>query len=137
MWICAFYEANNGAGQLACLRMLAHAGADLEAKSAFYGRTALHQAAGNGTVTVVKDLIILGADTSARTAEGNTPLHEACKTARKKERLETVQTLVEAGCDPLAKNRAGKRPADIALQFDHSDVLPILEQAPRMRERKG
>src|SRR5437868_5314448 len=87
--------------------------------------------ASNGNAVLVKELIALGADKNARTAEGNTPLHEACKTARKKERIDTLRVLVAAGCDPLAKHRVGKTPADIANEHEHADVVPILEEAAK------
>jgi ankyrin repeat protein len=132
MWICAYRTIigpHNEARQLRCLRLLAQAGADLEAKTAWYGHTALHRSARVGDAAYVKELIALGANVNSRAANGNTPLHEGCTTLTQEGRLTVVKLLVEAGADPNAKNRDGKTPAQYALEHQpdpYPDVLPLL-----------
>jgi ankyrin repeat protein len=139
MWVCSLHDSfdrQKEARQLRCLRLLARAGANLEATNAWYGKTALHQSARHGDAVFVKELISFGANVDARAANGNTPLHEACAAITKEERLAVVRLLVEAGSDPTVKNRDGKTARDIALENGYSDVLTTLEASVKASKKK-
>lgn len=61
-------------GCLEVLQMLIHAGADLNARSALYGNTALHWCIVRGDMEAMKLLLQGGADNSIKDDHGLTPL---------------------------------------------------------------
>jgi len=86
------------------------------------GRTDLHAAAWWGARDVVAALLDRGALVDARDSlYGATPLHLATLLCH----LETAAVLVDAGASPLAIDRRGVRPLDIARHTEQSDFDDI------------
>ena len=73
------------------------------------GHTALHYAAKAGQHSLVKILIVHGADPRAQTLKGNTPLHGAAY----KGRIEIVLTLLKSGADKSIKNSDGETAIEV------------------------
>ena len=79
-------------------------------------RTPLHHAAENGSVDLVRDLIVAGAEIDARDNAGKTPLMFAIREAS----LETVRLLLDAGADPCALDYANYSALNFVLDAVHS-----------------
>ena len=95
MWAAGDYEK---------VRILLHAGAEVDARSDL-GRTALFIAARKaGTAKIVKELLGKGADSNARDRQGATPLMEAARAADP----ETLQRLLAHGADVNARRNNGR-----------------------------
>jgi len=80
------------------------------------GRTALHYAAFNGNVDIVKSLLASGADVNAKDNNETTPLHSARSKA-------VAEILVDNGADIHAVNKNGNTPFLSALHFANESVV--------------
>ncbi len=69
---------------------------------------ALHRAAGNGNLEVVRGLLDRGTSADLRDAEGNTPLIVAAAAHH----AEIARFLLDRGADPNARNASGEGPVD-------------------------
>lgn len=76
-----------------------------DASDVFSGRTALHNAAIFGRVSLVPMLFAAGANINARDIYGNTPLHYVGQEPRPD--WEVATALIAAGADACAKNLRG------------------------------
>ena len=93
------------------------------------GDTALHHAARNGDLEIVKQLVSNGADVNATTDNNHFPLYCAAGHGH----VETTQYLVENGADLRAKLSDGKTVAEWLKQYaDHDrrlkSTLEVLEK---------
>ncbi|MBX3229411.1 MAG: ankyrin repeat domain-containing protein [Labilithrix sp.] len=96
--------------------------------------TALHGAAVNGDVELVRRLLAEGADPNARDATERTPLH-VVHLARNDERaLEIAKLLVAAGADPRAKDGNRLMPSQLGYA---SDVATYLRKEARKKPKAG
>lgn len=110
---CGFSPLNLAAdlGYTDCLRSLLRAeGCSVDLRSSERKNTALHNAAENGFVDCVKELIDKGADVNASNYRQQTPLHLAAKTC-----LECVEMLLKAGADPNASDADNRTPLHSAV----------------------
>jgi ankyrin repeat protein len=140
MWTRSRVPAAREADALECLRLLAKAGANLDARTASSRQTALHQAAELGNVVFVREMVKLGANVRVRMCDGSTPLHMACKAllpAKALEPAEIAKILIEAGADIQAKNDEGQTPEEIAREKGRESVLTLLQEARAKRAPKG
>jgi len=62
-----------------------------------------------------------GADVHAVTADGQTPLHYACRNPHSVS--ETIRILVNAGANPLAADQSGETPLDYVISYDPDGEL--------------
>ena len=149
-------EAGDGGVAAALLA----AGATVDLRSSL-GETPLHAAVGRGDGELVRLLLAAGADPNARMKYGRTPLLLAAEADRSeiacrlleagarvnegakyevtplhaaagRGALATARLLLEAGADPLARDRDGDTPYDLALRSDRAELVALL--APRTPE---
>jgi len=117
-------------------RTLLSAGAQVNAR-ANDGRTPLHIACACCPGGLVDLLLQSGADVTAADGDGNTPLHVL---AGGSVVLLTyhplgdmgytpLPELFDRGADPLAKNKAGKTPVDLARERGQTRLVRLLEAA--------
>jgi hemoglobin len=70
-----------------------------------YGRTLLHETAGDGSLEIVEHLLALGADPNATDRYGHTPLYSAGNAVKIQHGAEVVRALVRAGANPNLQDR--------------------------------
>ncbi|OQV16265.1 putative Ankyrin repeat domain-containing protein 49 [Hypsibius exemplaris] len=89
--------------------------------------SALHRAAYNNHVEVLRELIRRGGDVNARTLEGRTPLHSACFWNC----LDAARVLLENGADINAQSMNGLTPLHLAAsRKDARDLVALLLATP-------
>ena len=76
------------------------------------GWTALHFAAQEGKVGIVRALLARGANANVQNSHGNSSLWVAVMNAS--DDLSVIKALLDAGADPALKNLFGRTPRDIA-----------------------
>ncbi len=82
----------------------------------------LHQAAKNGQIAQVKDLLAAGADFNAADGQGKTPLYQAAQNGHK----EIVKDLLAAGADANAADQYGRTALYWAAYKGHKDIILLL-----------
>jgi len=83
----------------------------------------LHQAAEDGALAIVQDLVInQGIDPNLGTPDGFTPLHYAANFGH----LGITKFLIEQGVDPTAANKSGWTPLHCAAFFGHNNIAEFL-----------
>jgi ankyrin repeat protein len=98
-------------------------GADVNARSHYFGTTPVFVAAGNGRIKVLKLLIEHGAMYNLRDNEGDTPLIAAIKTNK----VEAVRVLTEAGADVNLRDKDGEIPLGWAVIGERKSNRQIVE----------
>jgi ankyrin repeat protein len=110
-------------GDVAEMRRLVANGRDVNERDAD-GLAALHVAAVNGDVEVIRVLVVeLGADKDAKDAAGQAALHYAAATGH----VEAIKALVQLGVNKDAKNANGET-LYIAAFNGHVEAIKALEQ---------
>jgi len=89
------------------------------------GETALHQAARTGNTSTVELLLRLGAKVNTKDNSLETPLHKAAW----RNHTDTVEVLVAAGASIDDQNKEGKKPIDLAKDYDTRRALLPKEEA--------
>ncbi len=116
------------------VRLLARAGADVNARAELFGQSILQSAVTTSKTLVVKALIEAGADVNARNKQGATPLMAAVATRK----TEAAKLLIEAGADvdartkPDKRNRGsktGRTAMDVARVTGDEGMMEILEKS--------
>ncbi|MFH2000610.1 MAG: CHAT domain-containing protein [Planctomycetota bacterium] len=122
-------------GHLNVVKMLAEAGADLNAKADDkWGDTALHIAANYDRREILKYLIDAGADVNGKAKDGTTPLFHACGVSdlidnepyKSKGLVEIARLLLEHHADANVKNNNGNTPMHCAAWKGLVDVTGVL-----------
>jgi len=108
-------------GHAKICQLLVQAGADIHAKSSWFGQTALHLAADCGALECCKYLIEAGADVHAKNDDGSTPLHLAAEFQEEN----ICRHLIQAGADVNARDEAGQKPVDLLLE-DEGELAELL-----------
>ncbi|CAE8616445.1 unnamed protein product [Polarella glacialis] len=111
-------------GDVAGLRLLQAAGANLEARNA-HGSTPALYAARNGHVKVLQLLKEAGADLRIPDENGKTPAHYAARNGH----VKVLQLLREAGVDLGAADAEDRTPAHYAANNGQVEVLQLLREA--------
>ncbi|CAI0541375.1 unnamed protein product [Linum tenue] len=94
---------------------------------------ALHMAAANGHLQIVKYLIDQGVDVNASNEEKNTALHWACLNGHS----EVVKKLILAGASLCSLNSHERTPMDEAVTRGKMDVVDSINEAVAQRELSG
>lgn len=103
-------------------------GDDLDALHEQLGVSALHAAAEFGHIQIVRALLNAGCDPNVRTREtGRTAVHLAAANNRVDIILELVRN---GGADKFLRDRAGKLPIDLAIEFQKHDAEKALWDLP-------
>jgi ankyrin repeat protein len=105
--------ASAAAGSLDTVEVLLAHGADVHARDSI-GRTALFSAVERGYPAIVDRFLAAGADLEAADTWGCTALHVAASNAGWTA-VSRIEHLLERGADPLARDKMGRTPLDIAL----------------------
>lgn len=109
-------------GETEKVRELLRSGTNLEARDA-RGFSPLHEAIWRGHQKVVKELLNRGADVNATIASLDwTPLHEAARFGHNA----IVDLLIAKGADVNARNRRGKSPFHIAMEYGKTETAKHL-----------
>lgn len=109
-------------GQPQTVRLLLDRGARVDERSAVFKKTALFQAAFDGSLEIAKLLIGGGADPNALDIFDNNPLREAILAKR----TAMVRFLREHGTDPNQVNKDGESMKAIALEHGTIEMQAIL-----------
>lgn len=107
--------------QQAAVAALIASGADVNEQGR-QGDTALHWAAFNGNIEIVRTLVDAGANVNDPLANGNTPLHLAAF----KGHAAVVERLLGGGADPMRRNRNGQSPLDLARSGGYQAAIARL-----------
>ncbi len=116
-------------GQLALATKMVQKGADVNKT----GWTALHYAASNGHVDVIKMLLENHAYIDAESPNGSTPLMMASMYGNP----QSVKLLLEEGADPLLKNQIGLTALQFAERAERPDSAEMLTKAMRSKQLTG
>ncbi|XP_056120791.1 NF-kappa-B inhibitor zeta isoform X1 [Rhinichthys klamathensis goyatoka] len=117
-----------------CIGTLMLMGASLEAKDRKSGRSAVHMAAEEANVELLRlflDQPSYFSVINAKAFSGNTALHMASALQGRQAQVEAVQLLMRRGADPSAKNLENEQPAQLVPEG------PLGEQVRRILKGKG
>ena len=103
-------------------KMLIEDGADVNAKDKF-GNTALLLAAHLGSLDLLTGLLSAGADLDEKDDDGETALMSAVAAGD----AGCVQALLKAGADMNARNDEGKTALALAREYNHEEIVKLLE----------
>ncbi|KAG1939311.1 NF-kappa-B inhibitor zeta [Pimephales promelas] len=117
-----------------CIGTLMLMGASLEAKDRKSGRSAVHMAAEEANVELLRlflDQPSYFSVINAKAFSGNTALHMASALQGRQAQVEAVRLLMRRGADPSAKNLENEQPAQLVPEG------PLGEQVRRILKGKG
>lgn len=84
---------------------------------------AIHAAAANGNLTILRQLLEHGADANAHQQSGFTPLH----TAADSNNPDVAKLLIKFGADSTITSDSGQTPVDLAKTKGHEQMITILQ----------
>ncbi|KAL5289137.1 ANKRD6 family protein [Megaselia abdita] len=123
--------AQNGHNQ-SCREILL-AGGDPDVQNN-YGDTPLHTSCRYGHAGAARIILSANCDSNKTNLNGDTALHIACAMGRRK----LTRILIEGGETTLdIKNGQQETPMDIAVRKDYSEIVEILKNPTKMRNRTG
>ncbi len=123
------------ARDLEIARFLHERGAPVDDPDAV-GRTALHEAAGNGDTAAVKWLLAEGARPDRKDLQGRTPLHNAIMGGSR----EITLVLLEAGVDPNVRDNFQDTPLILACNKGVDEIAKALVAKgadPLLKDQEG
>lgn len=100
-------------------------GADVNARDTGQEWTALHFAARDQNLALVRQLLEAGAEVDPVDVFGNTPLWRAVMEAGSDSTV--IRLLLSHGADPGRKNRHGILPLDVARASGRQDLVQLME----------
>jgi uncharacterized protein len=109
-------------GNLSEVEKALNSGANLEARESRFGNTALHLAAFEGKIEVVRYLLDKGIDPNIQANDGITALIATCR----KGHLDIAKLLVSRGADLNLADEAGITPLMAAAYSDNYDLVRFL-----------
>ena len=109
-------------GNIEAIKQHLDAGAKVDVKDDKFIGTFLHWAAAGGQNEIVKLLIAKGADVSAKTDNGVTPLHSAARGGQK----EIVELLIAKGEEVNVKSSSGYTPLHSAASYGQKEIVELL-----------
>lgn len=113
-------------GNVEMARILAYAGAELDALTRVGGHTPLHVATASGNGAVAVALVAAGADPRATTSTGVTPLHFAARAGS----VDAIEALLARGADVNARESAwGQTALMFAAETNRVDAMRALIRA--------
>jgi hypothetical protein len=129
---------HSGKGNLKEVKRLLAANKKLVNVADNAGYTALHEAALNGHLPVVKFILETGADIDHAAVNGDTPLHDAAENGH----IEVVSFLLQAGANRIVKNMEGNTAYDVAnsarirslLESPEKRSVPVSDGRKSLRE---
>ncbi len=98
------------------------------------GETILHQAALSGNKILARKLIAAHHHINAKDDDGNSPLHKAISSLN----LQVIQLLLNAGANPLLKNKYNQTPLDLASAcFEKRKLFSLhtISMSPTMQKK--
>ncbi|CAM4507328.1 unnamed protein product [Leuciscus chuanchicus] len=111
-----------------CIGTLMLMGASLETKDRKSGRTAVHMAAEEANVELLRlflDQPSYLAIINAKAFSGNTALHMASALQGRQAQVEAVRLLMRRGADPSAKNLENEQPAQLVPEGPLGEQFPL------------
>lgn len=132
----------SGSRRAEAVRLLLEKHADVNVATAWYPSvrngqiellklTALHQAAFDGQLDMVSDLLRAGARANAQDSRGVAALTFAVSSDHANP--EVVRALIDAGADVNAAAKTGETPLDWAAKFGHPEIIAMLKKAGAKR----
>jgi len=110
----------------ATVEFLIARGADVNVRDRAQRLTALHFAARDQKLAIVRVLLAHGAEVDPQDIFGDTPLWRCVMNSSRN--IEIVKELLAKGADPNKKNKSGVSAIDIAVKFGEEDVAAILRK---------
>eukprot|EP00803_Ostreobium_quekettii_P006202 evm.model.scf_172EXC.1 EVM.evm.TU.scf_172EXC.1 scf_172EXC:32754-38870(+) len=125
-WTPLHHACSRSKGGQDVVAALLKAGASIEAQT-FEGYTALHIAAYYGNVDVACELLNKKADVNAVNRIGYTPLHEAAQGGHAAVIHLLLMTRAKMIFAKGGLHHTGGKPIDVAMEFNHHEVVKILD----------
>ena len=129
---CVKNRKGSSSDDEAVMKLLVAHGADPKVKS-LDGTTAIHVAAGIGSLTMIRTFKQMGVDVGARANNGITALHAAAQ--RKPSTSSVVRFLIDEGLDPVAPDQEGRTPFHYAAISGNYTFLRDLCEAMTRNDR--
>ncbi|EAY03188.1 hypothetical protein TVAG_049720 [Trichomonas vaginalis G3] len=115
-------------GNINTIKYLLKKSANVHAKNC-YQSTALHRACANGYVEIIDLLYQNGANIEETDDDALRPLHYCIL----RDNDEALRKILELKADPLAKNKRGETPAQMAARCKSLRCLEILNSLPQLK----
>lgn len=100
------------------VRALVDAGAKVDLKDRYFGRTPLHLAAQIGAILTIKELAKAGADVNVRDKNSDTPLMYIAENGN----IDDIDTLIRLGADISLENNSRETALDIYRRAQYKNI---------------
>ena len=130
---CRSIQTEARIGSLQGVRQAVEGGANVNGKTLMWRVTALHEAAGNGHVDIVRYLIEHGAEVNIRSEGGDTPLHRAAANGH----VKIINILIDNGADVRQHGTGCGTPLQWAARTDQTRAVKCLLDRGADPDNKG